>query len=425
MKIGVIGANVPLKVLEASLSKFGFEAVYLNHCLVKSYPDERLKGIADDLQKYASEFLKKNSCPRTNDFDYKVQLKKRIENEGIKGLVVNAIKFCDFHHFDYRYFKENLVIPTLIIEHELDANSEGQIMTRLDAFFESILSVITGSAKQSRGAGGIASPAKDRWRARNDKNGYFVGIDSGSHATKLVCIDANKNVVARKMAPTGTSVKKSVEKALCDLAGDGIERDKIRRIVATGYGRNNVDGADEIITEISCHAAGAFHLLGKAATVIDIGGQDSKAIRIGDGGNVAQFAMNDKCAAGTGRFLEVMAGKLEMDLPEFAELALKAGRTVPVSSMCSVFAESEVISLIATGSSKDEIAKGIHRAIAERTASLTRRINGTPPYYIAGGVAKNRCLVAELQNCLGAEIFVIDEPQFTGALGAALFALKG
>lgn len=140
---------------------------------------------------------------------------------------------------------------------------------------------------------------------------------------------------------------------------------------------------------------------------------------------MVQFAMNDKCAAGTGRFLEVMAGKLEVSIDKFAELALKASRTVLVSSMCSVFAESEVISLIAAGSSKEEIAKGIHKAIAERTASLARRINGTPPFYMAGGVAKNKCLVAELKKCLGAEIEVIEEPQFTGALGAALFALRG
>ncbi len=406
MKIGILGANVPLKALEACLKKFGFEALYLNHCLVKSRPDAKLMELTGDLQKYAAGFLKKNSCPRTNDLDYKGELKKTIEKEGVAGLIVNAVKFCDFHHFDYKYFKENLAIPVLIIEHELDVNSEGQVMTRLDAFFESIKRKIKVKAKAKAGE-------------------YFVGIDSGSHATKLVCIDADKNIVARKMVPTGTSVKKSVERSLKELAEDGIVKGQIARIVATGYGRNNVEGASRIVTEISCHAAGAFHILGKPATVIDIGGQDSKAIRMSDGGKVAQFAMNDKCAAGTGRFLEVMASKMEMDLTEFAKLALKAKKSVAVSSMCSVFAESEVISLIATGSAKDEIAKGIHMAIAERTASLARRIGGEPPYYMAGGVAKNICLVRELKNCLGSEIEVIDEPQFTGALGAALFALEG
>jgi len=409
MKIGIAGANVPLNILNKCLEKFGFEAVFLNHCLVKSHPDENLVKILNErgLEEYARAFLQKNSCPRTNDLDYKVQLKRKIEKEGIGGLIFNAVKFCDFVHFDYRYFKENLAIPALIIEHELDANSEGQIMTRIEAFFEGIKKKVKVKAKVE------------------GKKGYFVGIDSGSHATKLVCIDHNKNILARHIVPTGTSVKKSVEMALKLLADSQIGREEIVRIVATGYGRNNVEGADEIVTEISCHAAGAFHLLGKSATVIDIGGQDSKAIKIGRDGNVVQFAMNDKCAAGTGRFLEVMAHKLEMSLEEFAGIAIKADRSVPVSSMCSVFAESEVISLIASGSSKDEIAKGIHKAIAERTASLARRINGTPPYYMAGGVAKNKCLVSELKISLGSEMEVIEEPQFTGALGAALFALKG
>ncbi len=329
-----------------------------------------------------------------------------MENEGIAGIVVNAIKFCDFHHFDYRYLKEHAGVPALMIEHELEVNSEGQLMTRLEAFFEGL--------KKNAGIKAKAGSGK-----------YFVGLDSGSHATKLVCIDGNKNIVARHIVPTGTSVKRSVGEVLKELEGAGIARKDVKRIVATGYGRNNVEGADEIITEISCHAAGAYHLLGKPATVIDIGGQDSKAIKIGEDGTVRSFAMNDKCAAGTGRFLEVMAAKMDVGLDEFAKLAMRARNTVPVSSMCSVFAESEVISLVAAGASKDEIAKGIHSAIAERTVSLARRINGAPPYYMAGGVAKNKCLVSELKRCLNSDIEVVEEPQFTGALGAALFALKG
>ena len=409
-KIGILGANVPLKVLENSLNKFNLEAIYLNHCLVKSYSDNELKAIArkEDIEGYAHEFLKKNSCPRTNDYNYKKELKDRIQSEDIKGLIINTLKFCDFQHFDYRYFKKELEIPMLILEHELEANYEGQIMTRLEAFFE-----------------GITKKTKTKNKAPDGLKGFFVGIDSGSHATKLVCIDGEGKIVSKQIATTGTSVKKSVRKVLSELAKDGIDRKKITRIVATGYGRNNVEDADEIITEISCHAVGAHHILGRGGTIIDIGGQDSKAIRIDDEGRVVQFAMNDKCAAGTGRFLEVMANKLEMGLEDFAKLALNANKSVLVSSMCSVFAESEVISLIASGKSKEEIAKGIHKAIADRTASLSRRVNGMPPYYMAGGVSKNGSLVRELEDCLGSKIEVIEGPQFTGALGAALFALKG
>lgn len=408
-KIGIIGANAPEKVLERCLARFGFEAVYVNHCLVRSRPDDELKDVLarDGIERYAAAFMENVSCPRTNDRSYKSELKKRIEKENISGLVVNTYKFCDFQHFDHRYFKENCLIPIMIIEHELDAQSEGQIMTRLEAFFEGMKKKVKVDTKLK------------------DKKGYFVGIDSGSHATKLVCIDENKNVIARHIVPTGTSVKRSVADALKKLEEQGVVRSSIKKIVATGYGRNNVEGADEIVTEITCHATGAYHVLGRKGTVIDIGGQDSKAIRIGDDGKVLQFAMNDKCAAGTGRFLEVMASKLEIGLEEFANMAQGAGNAVPVSSMCSVFAESEVISLIASGSPKEEIAKGIHRAIAERTASLSRRIGGEAPYFMAGGVAKNRCLVAELEAFLGSKIDVIEEPQFTGALGAALIAHKG
>jgi len=195
-------------------------------------------------------------------------------------------------------------------------------------------------------------------------------------------------------------------------------------LVGTGYGRDNIKGCDATVTEISCHALGAHHRLRRGATLIDVGGQDSKAIKIDEKGNVVRFAMNDKCAAGTGRFLEVMAQKLEVSLEAFSTLAMEARSSVPISSMCSVFAESEVISLIAEGKPKDGIARGVHKAIAERTTALCRRVAGEPPYYMAGGVAKNGGLVQELSRSLGSEVKVLDDPQFSGALGAAIVALR-
>jgi len=405
-KIGILGANVLLGVFRAAFEKFGFEAVFLNQCLFKSYPDMDLALILEKggVASYAGRFLEKNSCPRTNDSGCKELLKRKIQEEGVSGLVVNAMKFCDFQYFDYQYFREALNIPALLIEHDLEGNYEGQIMTRLDAFLEQF------ETKRGKSKKGVY------------REGYFAGIDSGSNTTKLVCIDKDKNVVFMSLVPTGTNVQRSVEALLAALHEKGIGRKDIVRFVATGYGRSNVKGADVIVTEISCHAAGAYHRLQKSATIIDIGGQDSKAIKIDGRGAVVQFAMNDKCAAGTGRFLEVIAHKLEMSLPEFSALALKANAAVDVSSMCSVFAESEVISLIAAGKKREEIARGIHRAIAERVASLSRRVGGDPPYYMAGGVAKNACLVRELEGRLGSKVFVIDEPQFSGALGAALLA---
>lgn len=421
IKIAILGANIPMGVVDGSLKKFGFEAVHLNHCLTKSNPDVELLAILKErgVEEYAKKFLEKNSCPRTDDFSYKKAIIKQIKEDKIKGLIMNALKFCDFQPFDFKYFKDELGqdFPMLMIEHELTADYEGQTMTRLEAFFENIKNKLTKGTRPHASRAG---------RGRSDLSSYYVGIDSGSHATKLVCINGKGDIVSREVVPTGTSVAKSSEvllKRLKELHGIGPE--DIGRIVATGYGRNKVVCADDVLTEISCHALGAHKILGSACTIIDIGGQDSKAIKVDADGGVVRFAMNDKCAAGTGRFLEVMAAKLEMSLEEFAELAFIAKKHVPISSMCSVFAESEVISLIASGSSREAIAKGIHKAIAERTIALAKRIEGTPPYYMAGGVAKNRGLVKELGECLGLELEVIDYPQFSGALGAALIALNG
>lgn len=413
-KIAVTGSNVPMETIRDSLAKFGFEAVFLNHCLDKSYPDESLMALVQkgDLTAYAEGFLQKNSCPRTDDVGYKKNIVRQVRGSGIKGMIFNSLKFCDLQPFDLKFFREELgeEFPLLMIEHELTANNEGQTMTRLDAFFERLQNKL-GTTKKGRSIARTGT--------------HFVGVDSGSHAAKLVCIDSDRKIVCREVLPTGTSVKKSAEDLMARLGSmHGIREKDIARIVATGYGRNKIAFADDVITEISCHALGAHYILGRDGTVIDIGGQDSKAIRIDKNGGVVRFAMNDKCAAGTGRFLEVISERLGLTLEEFSELAFRAKKAVAISSMCSVFAESEVISLIASGEPKDEIAKGIHRAIAERTIALAKRIDGAPPYYMAGGVAKNKGLVKELEECLGTELKVIEHPQFSGALGAALMAAK-
>lgn len=413
-KLAVLGSNVPLKIFRTCAEKFGFEITLLNHCLSKARPDEKLLWMLqnNDLAGYAGAFLEKNSCPRTNDDRYKETLVKQVREGKFKGMIINTLKFCDFQPFDYIWFKNALEddLPMLMIEHELTTDNEGQIMTRLEAFFENIQKKLGLQKKRQPGNSGR----------------FYVGIDSGSHATKLVCVDGEENLIASLVVNTGTSVKKSVEKLLEQLKTEyKITKKDIGRMVATGYGRNNITDADDVVTEISCHARGAYHLTRKGGTIIDIGGQDSKAIRLDDKGGVARFAMNDKCAAGTGRFLEVMAAKLEMSLEEFASLAQKASRSVPISSMCSVFAESEVISLIASGVTKESIAKGIHKSIAERTIALAKRIEGAPPYFMTGGVAKNKGLVGELEECLGHKLDIVENPQFSGALGAALIALRG
>ncbi len=413
-KIGVLGANVFQDTIKQTLNHLDFSLFPLNDCLHKAYFKHDLFNtlISHNIQAYAEQMFTQNSCPRTNDDTYKNNLLHQIHNNNIKGLIFNIYKFCDFQPFDFKYLKQNLDsnFPILMIEHELTAANEGQLMTRIDAFLEKIQQNIKKSTPKKRSL---------------KQGNFFVGIDSGSHATKLVCIDHKGEILAHCLIDTSTSVKQSADYVLNELeTKHHINKKQIACLTATGYGRNQIKGADNIVTEISCHALGAHHILQHKATIIDIGGQDSKAIKFDEQGQVQRFAMNDKCAAGTGRFLEVMSEKLKMNLDDFSQLALQAKRSVPISSMCSVFAESEVISLIAAGSPKEEIAKGIHQAIAERTIGLTRRIKGEPPYFMAGGVARNKGLVNELAYYLNSELRVLPEPQFSGALGAALMGRR-
>jgi predicted CoA-substrate-specific enzyme activase len=198
----------------------------------------------------------------------------------------------------------------------------------------------------------------------------------------------------------------------------------VDQIVSTGYGRNNVDLAHKKITEIMCHAAGAWHFLPKTKSVIDIGGQDSKFIRLGEDGGVSDFVMNDKCAAGTGRFLEVMARALELNLEDFGKLSLMAKKPAKISSMCTVFAESEVISLISKGESRENIIAGIHESIASRMVSMMGRARVEKPVVMTGGVAKNIGIQTALEKKLGVKIDIPGTAQVNGAIGAALLGQK-
>ncbi|MGE5190400.1 MAG: acyl-CoA dehydratase activase [Gemmatimonadota bacterium] len=251
----------------------------------------------------------------------------------------------------------------------------------------------------------------------------FAGIDVGSLSTDVVLLDRRGRVAAAVVVATGASTRKACAEALGRALGEagGTEPD-VAFTVATGYGRDGVSSAGLRVTEITCHARGARHLFPEARTVLDIGGQDSKVIRLSSEGKVIDFAMNDKCAAGTGRFLEVMARALDMDLEEMGPRSLQSKRALAVSSMCTVFAESEVISLIAAGAAPEDIAAGIHAAVADRVAALAERVGMGPPAVMTGGVAKNPGARKALEDRLGLSLLVPAEPQATGALGAALIA---
>lgn len=250
----------------------------------------------------------------------------------------------------------------------------------------------------------------------------FIGIDIGSLATKIVLIN-NGNLLDHKTERSTYDFKR-VGHNLFDeiLAEHQIERSDVF-VMSTGYGRNTIDIADDRVTEITAHARGAQYFFPDASSVIDIGGQDSKAIVMSKKtGSVIDFQMNDKCAAGTGRFLEVMAHALEVPIDQFGVLALQSNKPASISSTCTVFAESEVISLFARGASKQDIASGIHKSIARRVAGMAKRIGVSPKLVFCGGVAKNEAVKKYLEAELGFDIIRPEYPQLTGAIGAAIIA---
>jgi predicted CoA-substrate-specific enzyme activase len=245
-----------------------------------------------------------------------------------------------------------------------------------------------------------------------------VGIDIGSTATKAVVFDGE--ILAQAMVPTGWDPKESGLHAFRTAMGiAGIAEDGAGQIVGTGYGRISLPIFTRRITEITCHARGAYHLRPDTRTVIDIGGQDSKVISLNADGSVADFIMNDKCAAGTGRFLQVMAGILDVSLDELGILADGAD-PVSLSSMCTVFAESEVIGLLARGIDKGSIAGGIIGTVAQRVHGLAGRVPLVETITFTGGIAQNSSICGSIGKSLGARLHVPTAPQYVGALGAAL-----
>lgn len=249
-----------------------------------------------------------------------------------------------------------------------------------------------------------------------------AGIDIGSLSTDAVILDGDQ-IVSYVIVPTLSSSESAAGSAYqAVLSSAELSASDVKAVVATGYGRTSIDFADKAITEITCHALGARRLFAEANTVIDIGGQDSKVIRLAADGRVEDFAMNDKCAAGTGRFLEVMARSLDTSLDSMGALSALSSADVRISSTCTVFAESEVVALVAKGVPKEDIIRGLHLSVAERVYGMIARLRAEPPFVMTGGVAKNQGIVAAIEERLGSKILLPEEPQIVGALGAAIVA---
>ena len=254
---------------------------------------------------------------------------------------------------------------------------------------------------------------------------FAAGVDVGSTQTKAVVVDEEGGIVGRALLPTGANVVQAAEHAFQEALKSGdIHEEDVGFVVGTGYGRYRVEFGDTQITEIVCHARGAAHMFSGTETVLDMGGQDTKAIRVHKGGDVIDFCMNDKCAAGTGRFLQSAAAALEMDLADLGPTALRGQRPVNISTTCTVFAESEVLSWLARGRKIEDILLGVHRSIASRSIALLRRVGIEGEITFTGGVTKNEAMVHVLNDMLGTELNVSDESHYIGAIGAALFALE-
>jgi predicted CoA-substrate-specific enzyme activase len=252
----------------------------------------------------------------------------------------------------------------------------------------------------------------------------FLGIDSGSTSTKLVLLDAGGQVRSRRLAPTGLHCDHTAVRLWQEMCHElGLAPHEALGAVATGYGRRQISLAKRVVTEITCQARGVHHLAPHARTVIDVGGQDSKVIHLDAAGGVQDFVMNDKCAAGTGRFLEVLAARFGVTVDQLGTFSGEsAAEAVEINSTCTVFAETEVIGLLGEGRDRAAIVAGVHLALARRVAAMADQLGAESPIAFSGGVALNPAMAAMLQTCLNQPVLIPPEPQFTAALGAALLA---
>ncbi len=253
---------------------------------------------------------------------------------------------------------------------------------------------------------------------------YAAGVDVGSTQTKAVIIDENRKIVSRSLIDTGANVIHAAQHAY-DLALDnaGQREVEVEYIIGTGYGRYRVTFGNAQVTEISCHGRGAVHLFPGTRTVVDMGGQDTKAIKVNDTGEIVDFCMNDKCAAGTGRFLGAAAAALDIPLNDLGDTALRYTKPVRISTTCTVFAESEVLSWLGKGKKIEDILWGVHQSIASRSAGLLRRVGIEDQVTFTGGVTRNVAMVRAIEERLETKLNISEDSHYMGAVGAALFAL--
>lgn len=407
--ISVMGARLSSGLLEY-IRRESPLPVKNNSCTgLRKLPKPLSGGDPDELITwYSGALLSQTPCMRMTEIKQRRDL---TEDPNLCGIIYNTVNFCDFYSLEFSKLKAVLKIPILKIETDYTNQGGGQMKTRLEAFFENALSGIKKEA--------------DHADILSGDNSYYAGIDSGSTSTNAVIIDNKKNIVSFAVIPTGTKVGESAEKAFDEaLKKSDLEKEQIKNIVATGYGRSKIHFRGKDVTEITCHAKGAYFLDPTVRTIIDVGGQDSKIIRLDHDGNVLDFVMNDKCAAGTGRFIEMMAQSLQLSLEEMSTYGAKWTEEVVISNMCSVFAQSEVVSLIAEDKKLEDIVHGINKSVASKVVAIGKRGKMEGAYMMTGGVARNVGVLRAIEEKLGEKVIVPKEPDICGALGAALLATE-
>ena len=386
---------------------------------------------------YAGALLDQTPCMRMDE----VGGRSGLVSGAHQGVVYHTMKFCDYYGFEYADVAGTTATPILKLETDGTRQSAGQLRTRIEAFDETLRTDAAASADRdatsfspaSTDAGEKDAPHAPATPAQKEapmgstqgEPRYVLGVDSGSTSTDAVVMELDGTIVASVIGATGAKASRGAAAVIQEVLDQArLTRDDLAMSVATGYGRDAIPNMDVAITEITCHAAGAHYLAPEARTVIDIGGQDSKVIHLNEDGTVQNFVMNDKCAAGTGRFLEAMARTLQMPIEELSRQGLEWHHDVTISSMCTVFAESEVVSLIADDTPTPDIIHGLDVSVARKTAALARRVGGEPPYLMTGGVANNEGVVKALSEVLGAPVATHEDSQLCGAIGAAILGIR-
>jgi len=393
-RIALSGGVTDIGAFDNAVEKAGGIMVSNDTCLGRRPFSSKTADNIEPLTAIAERLLKwRSPCARFSETI-------SASDESADATVFVVPKFCDF--FDFVRPRDN--VKTYRVELDFPLNSDGQLTTRIGALMEK-------------------NDSRSVLHSEEGTTVIYAGVDSGSTTTNGVLIDGKGRIIFSKTVKTGIRASNTAEALMQEMTEFSRKNgNQIGKCISTGYGRLLVSSASDKITEISCHARGVFELFPEARGIIDIGGQDSKVIRLNSGGNVEDFAMNDKCAAGTGRFLEVMASALEMDTEKMSSLARKSKKDISISSVCTVFAESEVVSLIGTGERIEDISAGLFKAIAKRVGAMYSRLGSPTPLVFTGGVARNAGVVEAMKMLFKTEILIPDVPDIMGAYGAALFA---